>query len=64
MSDGDRAGVFGPVDLPALQRIRTLWLETEPLVETTGYDDPVSPTELRIHLVDGLGPAETARLDI
>ena len=30
MSEDDRAGEFGPIYLPALQRIRDLWLELEP----------------------------------
>ena len=64
MSSDDRAGEFGPIYLPALQRIRTLWLELEPLVETTSYDDIVSPTELHVSLTDGLGIADAARLDI
>ncbi len=46
MSDDDRAGEFGPIYLPALQRIRDLWLELEPLVDATSYDDVVAPTEL------------------
>ncbi len=64
MSNDDRAGEFGPIYLPALQRIRDLWIELEPLVETTYYDDVVSPTELHIELSDGIGPANTARFDI
>lgn len=60
----DRAGDFGPIYLPALQRIRTLWLDLEPLVETTSYDDTVSPTELHVELADGLATADAARLDI
>lgn len=64
MSDDDRAGEFGPIYLPALQRIRTLWLALEPLVETTYYDDIVSPTELHVALTDGLGTADAAQLDI
>jgi hypothetical protein len=64
MSDHDRAGEFGPIYLPALQRIRDLWLELEPLVEATSYDDVVSPTELQISLTDGLGDADAARIDI
>ena len=64
MSEDDRAGEFGPIYLPALQRIRDLWLELEPLVDTTSYDDVVAPTELQISLSDGLGDADTARLDI
>jgi hypothetical protein len=64
MNDGDRAGEFGPIYLPALRRIRSLWIELEPLVTETGYDDPVSPTELQIQLSDGIAGAETARMDI
>ena len=64
MSNDDRAGEFGSIYLPALQRIRDLWIELEPLVETTSYDDIVSPTELHIDLADGIGSAEAARFDI
>ncbi len=64
MSNGDRAGEFGPIYLVALQRIRSLWLELEPLVETTSYDDIVSPGELHVELTDGLGDADAARFDI
>ena len=64
MNPDDRAGEFGPIYLPALQRIRDLWVELEPLVDTTSYDDIVSPTELRIELADGIGAAATARFDI
>mgnify|MGYP006439431087 CR=1 FL=1 len=63
MSD-DRGGTFGAISIPALQRIRTLWLDTEPLVETTAYDDAIAPTELRVELGDGIGAAESARFDI
>lgn len=64
MTDGDRTGEFGPIDLPALRRIRNHWLEFEPLVDDTEYDDPVSPTELHVDLTDGIGTAATARFDI
>jgi hypothetical protein len=64
MSDDDRAGEFGPIYLPALQRIRDLWVELEPVVETAYYDDVVSPTELHIELTDGIGTADSARFDI
>jgi len=60
MSGDDRAGEFGPIYLPALQRIRDLWIELEPLVDETSYDDVVAPTELRITLSDGLGDAATS----
>ncbi|MEZ3163860.1 hypothetical protein ABNG03_03685 [Halorubrum sp. RMP-47] len=46
MNDDDRAGEFGPIYLPALQRVRDRWLKLEPLVDQTAYDDVVAPTEL------------------
>lgn len=64
MSGGDRAGEFGPIYLPALRRIRNLWLGLEPLVEDTRYDDPVAPTELHVDLSDGIGAAGSARIDV
>lgn len=64
MTGDDRAGEFGAIDLPALRRIRDLWLELEPLVRGIGYDDPVAPIELQIALSDGLGEAESARFDV
>ena len=48
MNDDDRVGEFGRIYLPALQRIRDRWLELEPLVESTSYDDVVAPTELQL----------------
>jgi hypothetical protein len=64
MTNGDRAGDFGAISLPALQRIRNLWVDLEPLVNETGYNEPIEPTELRIELADGIETAESARLDI
>jgi len=61
---GDRAGKFGRIYVPALRQIRNLWVDLEPLVETTRYDDPVSPIELHVRLADGIGDAQKARLDI
>ncbi|MFC3959074.1 hypothetical protein [Halovivax cerinus] len=63
MSD-DRTGAFGPIYLPALQRVRTLWIDLEPLVDSTAFDDQIAPTELEIHLTDGIGRADAARLDV
>jgi hypothetical protein len=67
MSEDDRAGEFGPIYLPALQRIRDCWLELEPLVDNTAYDDVVAPTELQISLADGIDDADAtedvSRLD-
>jgi hypothetical protein len=64
MIGADRVGEFGAIYLPALQRIRNLWMDLEPLVETTGYDAVVEPTELRVELADGIETAESAHFDI
>lgn len=64
MTDDDRTGEFGAIYLPALQRIRTLWLDVEPLVKEPSFDDVINPTTLRIELTDGIGDADWARLDI
>lgn len=64
MSNHDRAGEFGQIYLPALDRIRNLWLDIEPLVENTYYNDIVSPTTLHIELADGLGTAASSRFEI
>jgi hypothetical protein len=64
MREGEETGQFGAIDLPALQRIRSLWLDLEPLVEHSEYDDPIAPTKLRIELRDGIGPASTAQFEV
>lgn len=64
MNRDDLAGEFGPIDYPALQRIRNMWVDLEPLVESTSYDNPINPTTVHVHLGDGLRAATTARFDI
>lgn len=48
------SGPVGPVSFPALQQIRDLLLNEEPLVESTAFDDPMNPTELVVDLSTGL----------
>jgi hypothetical protein len=64
MSEDNRACEFRPIYFLALQRIRDLWLELDPLVDVTSYDNVVTPTELQISLSNGPGDAESARLNI
>lgn len=47
-------GAFGRTDLAALSNVRTLLVETEPLVSSTGYDDPLNPRSLRVELAEGI----------
>jgi hypothetical protein len=63
MRAGEKTGEFGAIDFPALQRIRSLWLDIEPLVEYSEYDDAIAPTRLQVELSDGIGPADTARIE-
>jgi len=64
MTEGDRAGEFGAISVPALRRIRDLWIDLEPLVADTGYDGPLNPTELYVELTDSLGDPDGARFGI
>ncbi|PSP87553.1 hypothetical protein BRC90_10170 [Halobacteriales archaeon QS_4_69_34] len=64
MTGADRVGEFGAISPPALRRIRNLWLDREPLVADTGYDDLVDPTELHVELTNGLGDADSSRLNV
>lgn len=47
----------GPVSHPVLQQIREIFLAEEPLVETTRFDTPISPTELIVEFETGLNAA-------
>ena len=64
MTVPDRSGAFGEIYLPALERIRNLCIDLEPLVGETAFDDPLSPTVVQITLTDGLGVADAARIDV
>lgn len=60
----ERPEVFGPIDAGALREIRTLFVETEPLVETASLDDPLNPQTLSVEFSDAISDASTARLDV
>jgi hypothetical protein len=47
MSNPEYTGDFGTIDLPALRRIRDLWIDLEPLVEHAEYDDPIARRKYR-----------------
>jgi len=53
----------GPTDRGALCDFRDVFEEMEPLADGT-LDDIIDPSELNIQLDDGIGAAESARLDI
>jgi len=53
----------GPTDRGALCDFRDVFEEMEPLADGTLHD-VIDPSELNIQLDDGIGAAESARLDI
>lgn len=60
----EQSEVFGPIDAGALRKIRDLFVEQEPLVQTASLDDPLNPQTLSVELSDGVGAASTARIDV
>lgn len=50
----DIAGPVGPVDYPILQQIRDLFLNEEPLIESTAFNDAINPTQLIVEFSTGL----------
>lgn len=53
----------GPIDRAVLLSIRDVIIEQEPLA-TAALDDFLDPRVLAVQLDDGLGQADTARIDI
>lgn len=62
-ADGESHSLRGPVDRAVLITVRDLFEEEEPLATAT-LDDFLNPTQLAIHLDDGVGDADTARIDV
>lgn len=60
----DSSGGFGPIDAGALREIRDIFVEEEPLVESTRLTPPLDPHVLHVELADGIGSAGSARLDV
>lgn len=52
--DEDITGPVGPVDYPVLSQIRALFIDEEPLVDSTAFDDPLNPTELVVRFTTGI----------
>lgn len=53
----------GPLDFDALDEVRRVF-ETDGLVTETGWDDPLNPRRLQIHLGDGIGGQDSGRIDV
>lgn len=63
-ADADVEGDVGPLDVTALEQIREEFTRVDGLVETAGLDSLLDPTELRVHLDDGIRDAEWCRFDV
>lgn len=58
-------GDTGPIDYEALEEIRDVFLETEPLVSQHSLDNRLDPRpELRITVEAGFGASSSGRFDI
>jgi hypothetical protein len=62
-ADGEAHTLRGAIDRPALTTVRDVFEEMEPLA-TPALDDFLNPSTLEVALDDGLGDADTARLDV
>jgi hypothetical protein len=63
MEDSESHSLRGAVDAGALHDFRAEFERLEPLASGS-VDDPVSPSELRLQLDDGIGEATTATLTV
>lgn len=57
------SGDVGPPGVAAMQTVRDTFLADEPLVADAGFDSVVNPRELTVVFEDGVGDADTARLE-
>jgi len=62
--DIDIEGDVGSLDITALEGIRESFVALDGLVEQAGFDSLLDPTELQIHIDDGIGDATWCRYDI
>ena len=63
MEDSESHSLRGAIDSGALHDFRSEFERLEPLASGS-LDDPVSPSELRLQLDDGIGEATTATLTV
>jgi hypothetical protein len=62
--DEDIEGDVGSLDIAALEEIREEFLALDGLVDHASFDSLLDPTELRIHVADGIADATWCRFDI
>lgn len=62
--DEDLDGDLGTLDVVSLNEIRSTFTGLDGLIDVARFEDPIDPVELQIHFSDGIGSADTCRLDI
>lgn len=63
-SEGEVVGDVGAPNVGAMERIRDVFVRSDPLVVEGTFDSVLQPRELRLRMADGIGPAEHARIDV
>jgi hypothetical protein len=63
MEASESHSLRGAIDASALHDVRAEFEQLEPLASGS-LDDPVNPSELRLHLDDGIGEAATATITV
>lgn len=63
MEDSESHALRGAIDAGALHDIRAEFERLEPLASGS-LDDPLNPSEVRLHLEDGIGDASSATITI
>lgn len=62
--DADIEGDVGSLDIAALEEIRETVRKLDGLVSQAGFDSVLDPTELQVHIDDGIDGATWCRFDI
>ncbi|QSX01011.1 hypothetical protein [Haloterrigena alkaliphila] len=58
------AGDVGAPDVGGMEIVRDVFLRGDPLVTEVEFDSVLSPREIRLTLDDGIGDADSARIDV
>lgn len=62
--DEETEGDVGSLDVAALEAIRETFLALDGLVDRAGVDSLLDPTELGVHVEDGIADATWCRFDV
>lgn len=62
--DDDIDGELGTLDVAAMDEIRSAFTGLDGLIDAAGFENPVDPKLVRVSFADGIGEADSCRLDI